>query len=158
MHQNIYKISESICSINSNIDINIYKEKLNILYGMIFEITESNPLIISEIIEIENLLINTDSSYASYFIDNFITLLLEYSKIAYHLALNSLYTNKIYIIANYLEIIFMEVIKKLTDFEKNDYKNIISETILDFRYAMGDSSISSLRIGRIIEANKQGEL
>lgn len=156
MNGEVIKLSKYICSFNSGIDAEAYAEQLNMLYGAIYEMGAFQPAMFDEIVEIENSRIKKYGASITQLITNAEMLILEYSKIAFNLATNSLYSNRAFRIAVPLKNVFAELVHSpLIDQEKRtSLKTIISESELDFGYAAGKHNVASLRMAQLIREHK----
>ena len=138
---------------NYKISYSNYKIYLNKVYGKLSEIL---PTITPDIIDEINYLENTVFDFNLYGLPNISTeydLLKLYSNLSFCMAREAYFNDKSFKIAKPL----LEIINNLynsdlsTSKEKKLFLHELSETILDFLYASGDTNICSIRLSHILK-------
>ena len=157
MNENLIRIAQDLCSENNGMNCEEYANQLNILYGAIFEVGAFDAKIEEEIKEIEKGRIALYKEKICKVVTGPASLVSEYSTISFALAQKSLLNGSVYKIASILDEVISEFSKEgyLSPAEKENLKLLVSESILDFRYAAGNHEFSSFRMAPHIRANKK---
>lgn len=156
MNGEVIKLAKYICSFNTDIDVEAYTNQLNMLYGVVCEVGAFEPIMFDEVFEIESSRIKKYGASIAKQLVNAEMVVFEYSKIAYDLAVNSLYSNRAYHIAVPLKSVLIELVSSdlIEQDRQANLKTMISESMLDFEYAAGNHNVSSLRMAQRIREYK----
>lgn len=135
-------------------DAKRYITRFEVLYDVVFQIAED-----THITQLRDEIITCEKTYAKNTMLEDITpdkitsvwLLETYSGIAYTLATFKLKNKSDLILARYLNLIYLQLLESeyLSSDIKLKFKRLISEALLDFNYACGNSENMSLRIYKI---------
>ena len=147
-------ISEIINTVFPNEDNTLYRVRFEVLYSVLFETANTAHFeqLKNEIVQCEKIYAeNTRLEKLSYENVTPDTVLKMYAGIAYALATLRLETKTNFILAHYMDLIFSEFLNNnyLSKSSKEQFKLLISEALLDFNYASGNSENMSFRIHNI---------
>lgn len=151
-------INEIINTVFPNEDNTLYGVRFEVLYTVLFETANKAHIeqLKNEIVQCEKIYAeNTRLEKLSFENVTPDIVLKMYAGIAYTLAILKLETKSNFILAHYLDLIFTEFLNNnyLSKSSEEQFKFLISEALLDFNYASGNSENMSFRLHNIADSH-----
>lgn len=153
-------VISAVLSSNKSIFEGQYRKEFDLIYGVLWRNGEIDIAIEEEIRYIECRRVAGLICHGEYdFSLSPRDLIMYYSSISFIMAREHYFTGRIFKLASLLGEAFDVFLKGdfLTEKERTRSKRVISETVLDFAYATGNTNCTSIRMKSLIEVHNENK-